>query len=25
MEEIERHEGVRDIYLGKGSHYVVRR
>jgi ABC-type uncharacterized transport system ATPase subunit len=25
MEEIERNEGVRDIYLGKGSHYVVRR
>jgi ABC-type uncharacterized transport system ATPase subunit len=25
MEEIERHEGVRDIYLGKGKHYAVRR
>jgi branched-chain amino acid transport system ATP-binding protein len=25
MEEIERNEGVRDIYLGKGAHYAVRR
>jgi ABC-type uncharacterized transport system ATPase subunit len=25
MEEIERNEGVRDIYLGKGTHYAVRR
>ena len=25
MDEIERHEGVRDIYLGKGAHYAVRR
>jgi len=25
MEEIERNDGVRDIYLGKGGHYVVRR
>ena len=25
MEEIEVNEGVRDIYLGKGAHYAVRR
>ncbi len=25
MEEIEASEGVRDIYLGKGAHYAVRR
>jgi len=25
MDEIERHDGVRDIYLGKGAHYAVRR
>jgi branched-chain amino acid transport system ATP-binding protein/urea transport system ATP-binding protein len=25
MEEIEANEGVRDIYLGKGTHYAVRR
>jgi ABC-type uncharacterized transport system ATPase subunit len=25
MEEIESHVGVRDIYLGKGTHYAVRR
>ena len=25
MEEIEVNEGVRDIYLGKGTHYAVRR
>jgi len=25
MAEIERNEGVRAIYLGKGSQYVVRR
>lgn len=25
MEEIETNEGVRDIYLGKGAHYAVRR
>jgi branched-chain amino acid transport system ATP-binding protein len=25
MEEIERNEAVRDIYLGKGTHYAVRR
>jgi branched-chain amino acid transport system ATP-binding protein len=25
MEEIESNEGVRDIYLGKGTHYAVRR
>jgi len=25
MEEIEGNEGVRDIYLGKGTHYAVRR
>ena len=25
MEAIEAHEGVRDIYLGKGKHYAIRR
>ena len=25
MEEIEVNEGVRDIYLGKGTHYAIRR
>jgi ABC-type uncharacterized transport system ATPase subunit len=25
MEEIEANEGVRDIYLGRGTHHVVRR
>jgi len=25
MEEIEVNESVRDIYLGKGTHYAIRR